>query len=487
MKFKLQTHHIDVSTHAKLISNFAVVFSFNETLLSNAKKHISGLKLNTFDNLSDSGNYSLVNSDTLVVSLGQKDKFNIAEYHKALRALSGFLSSGKKISAIDLIIEESVAKLLDITVDLYVEQSIFYILNNLYYFDQFKSKKHVLHLTEIKLISKVDYKNALENAASLLDGVSIVKNLGNSPANIATPTHLAETALKFTKISKKVKVEIFDEKAIKKLGMNAFLAVAQGSAEEPKFIKMEYNGAKSSVKPIVLVGKGITFDSGGISIKPSANMNEMKFDMCGAATVIGVFAAVAKLGLNVNLVAVVPSCENMPSANAVKPGDVVTSLSGQTIEIVNTDAEGRLVLCDALAYVKRFDPELVIDVATLTGACVIALGNVASGLYSNDDKLANGLMDSAQNCNDKVWRMPLYSEYMEQIKSPVADMMNIGGWGGKAGSVTAAMFLLKFVDYKWAHLDIAGTAWGGAFAGGEAGATGRPFYLLVDFIRKQAK
>ena len=487
MKFKIQSHHIDVTTHSKLTSNFAVTFSFNEAILTNAKKHISGLKPNDFDSLSESGNHSLVNSNTLIISLGDKTKFNITEYHKALRALSGFINSGKKIATIDLILEESVAKLLGLSINAYVEQSVFCILNNLYYFDEFKSKKHELHLTAINLIIKTEHKEALENAANLLDGVTIVKNLGNSPANIATPTHLAETALKFTKISKKVTVEIFDEKAIKKLGMNTFLAVAQGSAEAPKFIKMEYNGAKASIKPIVLVGKGITFDTGGISIKPSANMNEMKFDMCGAATVIGVFATIAKLGLAVNLVAVVPTCENMPSSNAIKPGDVVTSMSGQTVEIVNTDAEGRLVLCDALTYVKRFDPALVIDVATLTGACVIALGSVASGLYANDDKLANELMTSATTCNDKVWRMPLYNDYLEQIKSPVADMMNIGGWGGKAGSVTAAIFLSKFVDYKWAHLDIAGTAWGGAFSGGDAGATGRPFYLLVDFIRNQAK
>ena len=280
---------------------------------------------------------------------------------------------------------------------------------------------------------------------------------------------------------------LLDKKDIEKLNMNTFLAVAKGSLEEPKFIKMKYKGTKDKQKPIVLVGKGITFDSGGISIKPSANMDEMKFDMCGAATVMATFLTVAKLNLPINLIAVVPTCENMPSGSALKPGDVIKTMSGQTVEVANTDAEGRLILCDALTYVKKYEPQLVIDIATLTGACVIALGNVASGLYSNDDKLASALITSANKTNDKVWQMPLFEEYHEQLKGNTADISNIGGWGGKGGSVTAACFLAKFVDYKWAHLDIAGTAWNGSFSSTEiSGATGRPFYLLMDFLRNHS-
>ena len=277
-------------------------------------------------------------------------------------------------------------------------------------------------------------------------------------------------------------VEVLDEKENKKLGMHAFLGVAKGSKEEPRFIKLEYKGAKKSAQPVILVGKGITFDSGGISLKPGAQVDDMKYDMCGAATVLGVFAAVAKLGLAVNLIVLVASCENMPSGHAQKPGDIVTSMAGKTIEVLNTDAEGRLILCDALHYAKQFNPEWVVDVATLTGACVVALGSVASGLYANDEDLHASIQAASLRANDKVWRLPLFDEYKALIKGNHADLLNIGGWGGKAGSVTAAMFLQEFTDYKWAHLDVAGTA-----STAEAkGSTGRPFKLLVELVRGHA-
>jgi leucyl aminopeptidase len=264
--------------------------------------------------------------------------------------------------------------------------------------------------------------------------------------------------------------------------MGSFLSVAQGSIEPPKLICLEYQGGKKSEKPVVLVGKGITFDSGGISLKPGPEMDEMKFDMCGAATVMGVIRAIAEQGLPINVVGVIPTCENMPSSNAVKPGDIVTSMSGQTIEILNTDAEGRLILCDALTYVARYEPELVIDIATLTGAIIIGLGHVASGLFTTNDQLADDLIKASRETGDKTWRMPLWDDYQEQLKSNFADMANIGGRA--AGSITAAAFLSRFTkEYTWAHLDIAGVA---HKSGAAKGATGRPVPLLVEFLSQRA-
>jgi leucyl aminopeptidase len=298
---------------------------------------------------------------------------------------------------------------------------------------------------------------------------------------------MAKTAQSLSKLSKKVKVEILDKKEIKKENMHSFLAVAQGSDEDPKFIKLEYNGAHQDKKPIVLIGKGITFDSGGISLKPSANMDAMKYDMCGAATVISAFAAAVKLELPINLVTLVPTCDNMPSGKAVKPGDVVITRSGQTVEILNTDAEGRLILCDALSYAETYNPELVIDIATLTGGCITALGTIASALYSNDEALAKKLIHAANITEDKVWQMPLFKEYHDMLKGTTADIANIAGWKGHASSPTAACFLEKFVNYKWAHLDIAGVADGTSIFNSHEyqGSTGRPFYMLMEFLRHQ--
>ena len=275
---------------------------------------------------------------------------------------------------------------------------------------------------------------------------------------------------------------MLDERAMEKLGMGALLAVTKGTREPAKFIVLHYRGAGRKQAPVALVGKGITFDTGGISIKPSAEMDEMKYDMSGAGSVLGTFEAVARMRLPVNVVGIVPTCENMPGGNAIKPGDIVTSMSGQTIEILNTDAEGRLVLCDALTYAERFEPDAVIDIATLTGACVIALGSVATGLYANDDGLAQDLLDAGQRSWDRAWRMPLWDDYHEQIKSPFADIANVGG--RPAGSVTAACFLARFAKkFKWAHLDIAGTAWR---SGKDKGSTGRPVPMLTEFLVARA-
>ena len=322
----------------------------------------------------------------------------------------------------------------------------------------------------------------LKRGAAIAEGVTLAREFGNRPGNECTPTWLGQQAKKLGK-QYDLDVEVLDKKAIEKLGMGSFLAVAQGSYEPPRFIVAQYQGAAKSQAPVVLVGKGITFDTGGISIKPAGEMDEMKFDMCGAAGVLGALAAIAALKAKVNLVVLVPSCDNMPSGRAVKPGDVVTSMSGQTVEILNTDAEGRLILCDALTYAERFKPAVVVDVATLTGACVIALGHHNSGLFTADDGIAAEMQQASREAIDPCWRMPLDDEYGEALKSNFADMGNVGGRPG--GAITAAMFLRRFTGkYPWAHLDIAGTAWK---SGAAKGATGRPVGLLTHFVLGYAK
>ena len=322
-----------------------------------------------------------------------------------------------------------------------------------------------------------ELKAAVEEGMAMVEGMHLAKDLGNLPPNICTPTYLAKTA---QGLAKKVglKVEVLGRKQLEALGMGSFLSVAQGSETPPQFIVMRHQGGKAGEAPIVLVGKGITFDTGGISLKPGEAMDEMKYDMCGAASVLGTMYATGLMKLQKNVIGVIPTCENMPSGRATRPGDIVKSMSGQTIEILNTDAEGRLILCDALTYVERFKPKAVIDIATLTGACVIALGHVHSGLFSDDEDLVNALTKAGKASLDTVWRMPLDAAYHEQLKSNFADVANIGGRPG--GSVTAACFLSRFTEkYKWAHLDIAGTAWKSGVA---KGSTGRPVPLLVNFL-----
>jgi leucyl aminopeptidase len=327
----------------------------------------------------------------------------------------------------------------------------------------------------------------LREGGAVANGMELARTLGNLPGNICTPTYLGDAAKKLERTYKSLKVQVMDRKQIEALGMGSFLSVARGSDEPPRFIVLRHTPktarkpAKETAGPVVLVGKGITFDSGGISIKPAATMDEMKFDMCGAASVLGTFRALAELDIPVEVIGLIASCENMPSGKANKPGDVVTSMSGQTIEILNTDAEGRLVLCDALTYAERFKPSAVVDIATLTGACVVALGGVNSGLFSTDDGLADSLLKAGREALDTAWRMPLDDAYQEQLKSNFADIANIGG--PPAGAVTAACFLSRFAKaYRWAHLDIAGTAWRG---GKEKGSTGRPVPLLMQFLLNQ--
>jgi len=329
-------------------------------------------------------------------------------------------------------------------------------------------------------------QEGIKEGAAIAHGMTLTRDLGNLPGNVCTPAYLAATARQLAKSYKTIKVDVLERKQVEALKMNSFLSVARGSDEAPRFIVLHYSGkpatgrsrSKRGAGPVVLVGKGITFDSGGISIKPAATMDEMKYDMCGAASVLGTFRAIAELALEREVIGLIPACENMPSGKANKPGDVVTSMSGQTIEILNTDAEGRLVLCDALTYAERFKPSTVIDIATLTGACVVALGSVNTGLFSKNDALAQALLDAGRENLDPAWRMPLDDAYQEQLKSNFADIANIGG--PQAGSVTAACFLSRFTStYDWAHLDIAGTAWRG---GKDKGATGRPVPLLVQYL-----
>jgi leucyl aminopeptidase len=322
---------------------------------------------------------------------------------------------------------------------------------------------------------------AFDAGVATVAGVEFAKEWANRPANHATPSLLADAARKLARKSP-IKTEVLGPKDVEALGMGAFMAVAQGSVEPLRFIVMRYNGGEKGSAPVVLVGKGITFDTGGISIKPAAEMDEMKFDMGGAASVLGTFAALAHLQPSINVVGLIPACENMPDGQAIKPGDVVTSMSGQTIEILNTDAEGRLILCDALTYAARFKPRSVIDIATLTGACVIALGGVRSGLFSTRDDLAAALQQAGDRALDPCWRLPLDEEYGEGLKSNFADMGNVAGRPG--GAITAAKFLQKFTaDLPWAHLDIAGTAWKGGMA---KGSTGRPVPLLLQYILEEA-
>ena len=385
---------------------------------------------------------------------------------------------------------EAVTYLTELTVknrDYYwkVRQAIETVEAALYQFNNYKTKnkpgrrqlrKLVLTVPTRKELPAGEY--ALLHGAAIAGGVKLARDLANHPANICTPSYLAEQAKHLGKSGKSIKVQVLDEDEMSRLGMNTLLSVSRGSAEPAKLIALEYRGAKKDTKPIVLVGKGVTFDTGGISIKPAAAMDEMKFDMCGAASVLGALLAASDMELPLNITGIIPATENMPGGKATKPGDIVKSMSGQTVEILNTDAEGRLILCDALTYAERFDPDVVIDIATLTGACVVALGNHASGLLSNHNPLARDLLQAGETSGDRAWQLPLWEEYNKQLSSPFADMANIGG--KEAGTITAACFLSRFTGkFHWAHLDIAGTAWTN---GKQKGATGRPVPLLVQYL-----
>ncbi len=342
-------------------------------------------------------------------------------------------------------------------------------------------KKLVLLSADRKLL-KAD-KAGVETGSAIGAGVNRCRYLGDLPANTCTPSYLATQARALGRKHEMISTRVLSEKQMRELGMGALLSVTAGTQQPAHLIAMEYKGAPKTSKPVVLVGKGVTFDSGGISLKPGAKMDEMKYDMCGAASVFGVMETLARLQPKLNVIGLVPAVENLPSGVATKPGDVVTTMSGKTVEILNTDAEGRLILCDALTYAARYKPDTVIDIATLTGACIMALGHISSGLFANDQSLADELLEAGQNVGDRAWQLPIWDEYDEQLKSNFADIPNIGGAG--AGSITAACFLGRFTkDYRWAHLDIAGTAWKSA---GPKGATGRPVPLLMEYLLTRAQ
>jgi leucyl aminopeptidase len=418
----------------------------------------------------------------MLVGLGKVDDASLKGLRNSFRAAVKALPAGVESVATDFA-SLSIKK---ITVQQKASALAEVALDATYKVNAVKEKSVEPHpLKQVIVLAEKADQAAVEAGVSqghsLGQGVALAKDLGNLPPNICTPSYLGKQAEKLAK-EYGFKVEVLDQAAIEKLNMGSFLGVTRGSEEPPRFIVLQHLHSKKSQKPVVLVGKGITFDTGGISLKPGADMDEMKYDMCGAASVLGVFKALGELKLPLNVVGLIPTCENMPSGRATKPGDVLTSMSGQTIEVLNTDAEGRLILCDALTYAERFEPAAVIDIATLTGACVIALGHHVSGLFANNDALAKALLAAGEQANDRAWQMPLWDDYQGQLDSNFADIANIGGRAG--GSITAACFLSRFAKkYDWAHLDIAGTAWK---SGKEKGGTGRPVPLLVTYLLEQA-
>lgn len=421
----------------------------------------------------------------LLVGLGAQNEFGAKQYREAIatcfRALgsSGATDADIHLTALEVDGRDATWR---------VQQAVTIAHESAYRFEIMKSRKEKakaeLRKVTLVLADKADVRKAdrgLKHGLALAIGMALTKDLGNLPPNVCTPGYLADQARELAR-TYKMKVQVLERADMQKLGMRTLLAVALGSHEPPKFIVLEHRGGKQGEKPVVLVGKGITFDTGGISIKPSPEMDEMKYDMSGAGSVLGTMKAVGEMKLPLNVVGLIPTTENMPGGRATRPGDIVKSMSGQTVEILNTDAEGRLVLCDAMTYAERYQPAAVIDIATLTGACVIALGHVASGLFANDDELAAELLGAADAAHDRAWRMPLWDDYQDQLRSNFADFANIGG--RPAGSITAACFLARFArKFKWAHLDIAGTAWR---SGKEKGATARPVPLLTEFLVSRA-
>ena len=421
----------------------------------------------------------------LLVGLGEPKEFGEQAFRDAVSAAAKAL---RDIGARDATLFIADLKVGRRRLPWNVRQAVLGVREAFYRFDQLKTQKKppVPALAEVALALgsqpvTAQTRSALREAVATADGVALARTLGNLPSNHCTPAHLADVAAKLAR-QYKLDIDVLERRDMERLGMGALLSVTRGSRVPPKLVVLRYTGASKKHKPVVLVGKGITFDTGGVSLKPAPEMDEMKFDMSGAGSVLGTIRALAAMKAPVNVVGLIPACENMPGGAATKPGDIVKTLDGQTVEVLNTDAEGRLILCDALAYAKRFDPEVVIDIATLTGACVIALGHVASGLFANDQKLANAIREAGEDSWDRVWQMPLWEDYQEQLRSNFADMANIGG--RPAGSVTAACFLSRFTKkLRWAHIDIAGTAWK---SGRDKGSTGRPVPLLVRLALRYA-
>jgi leucyl aminopeptidase len=490
-----------VDAKARTASGCAVVGVYENGELGNAARHIDAQIGGILGRLHASGDFAAKVGDTLLLphpagasaarvllaGLGPRAGFGRKPYRKALQASAQALAKTGATDAVVYLALEDVPEMdshhrARAVAEIFCAQT--YRVPDL----KTGAKPKPVKLAAVQVAAEnaraqKAMSSGLAIGAAIGGGSALARDLANLPPNICTPTYLAQRAQGLDKEWPRIRTTVLEEAAIKALKMGAFLAVTQGSAQPPRFIVSEYRGAKKASAPICLLGKGITFDSGGISLKEPPGMDEMKFDMSGAATVLGALRAAAELKLPINVIAIIASCENMPSGGAVKPADIVTSMSGQTVEILNTDAEGRLVLCDALTYSRRFKPAAVVDVATLTGACIIALGNQICGLMSNDEALAAELAAAGARADDRAWRLPIGDEYEELLKSNFADFANVGGREG--GACTAATFLSKFAkDLAWAHLDVAGTAWVG---GSQKGSTGRPVPLLVDFLVHRAR
>jgi leucyl aminopeptidase len=422
----------------------------------------------------------------LVVGLGKKSEFGVAAFRRAVTAAATAIRGTRIADVVSYLGEQEVDGADAYYLARYTVESIG---ATLYSYSETKSGRQprapALKKIGFGVASRGDSSRAVrggDHGAAIVEGMALAKDLGNLPPNVCTPAHLARTAQKLDRRYKRVSTRVLGEAEIKRLGMHSFLSVTAGTTLPAKLILMQYKGGGRD-RPIVLVGKGITFDAGGISLKPGPGMDEMKFDMCGAASVIGTLLVAARLKLPVNVNVIVPACENLPSGTATRPGDIVESMSGKTIEILNTDAEGRLILCDALTYARRYKPDVIIDVATLTGACVIALGHHRTAVMSRSDELATEILDAGIGADDRGWQMPIADEYDRQLKSNFADFANVGGRDG--GAVTAACFLSRFTEgMNWAHLDIAGTAWR---SGSTKGSTGRPVPMLAEFILRRAR
>ncbi len=453
---------------------------------------------NLLDTLFDQGDISGKNGETLLINyladspikrllitgLGEADKISRKSFRKALSSAIKALRGSRLKSAHSALHEAEVPKA-DSTWK--IRQTIEVFNDGLYLYDATKqnddNKISLQHITILANdVDSAAAEHGLQQGLAIAHGMTLTKQLADLPGNICTPGYLAQQAELLAERFDRLEVEILEESHMEALGMGALLSVTRGSRQPAKLITLKYHGVDDDSQPIVLIGKGLTFDAGGISLKPGAGMDEMKYDMCGGATVLGALQMAAELQLPLNIVGLVPASENLPDGDANKPGDVLTSMSGKTIEVLNTDAEGRLILCDTLTYAEKFNPEVVIDMATLTGACLVALGRVPSGLLGNDDALCDDLIKASETACDSLWRLPLWEDYQEQLNSNFADMANIGG--RDAGTITAACFLSRFAeDYRWAHLDIAGTAWR---TGKEKGATGRPLPLLAQYLLDRA-
>ncbi len=491
-------YSIESSTADNLQTECLIIGVFENRQLPKTATALNQQYNNLIDTLIEQGDISGKNAETLwlnyfpehpikrilLVGFGQADKIDRKSFRKALAAAAKALKSSKLKSA--------TAALTDIDVpqsdNAWKVRQIIEVFNDtLYQYDVTKNiEDNKITLQHLKILADNETlstaEKGLQQGLAIARGMDLTKQLADLPGNICTPSYLAQQAELLAERFENLDVEILEESHMEALGMGALLSVTRGSRQPAKLITLNYRGASPDTRPIVLVGKGLTFDAGGISLKPGAGMDEMKYDMCGGATVLGTLQAAAELQLPLNIIGLVPSSENMPDGDANKPGDVLTSMSGKTIEVLNTDAEGRLILCDTLTYAAKFNPEVVIDLATLTGACLVALGRVPSGLLGNDDALCEDLIQASEVACDSLWRLPLWEEYQEQLNSNFADIANIGG--RDAGTITAACFLSRFTeDYRWAHLDIAGTAWR---TGQEKGATGRPLPLLTQYLLNRA-